>query len=137
MLAASQRKLTTQSPTFATSAALVAFPQRSFARGLATPLAKLQHINHPRYGHVYPVISLNRQNEYPNVARFSTVFLSAFNASVMYSAFAMPIYTAQFSAFVANPLFLVPSLFTNYFLYKRYYSLFYMDRSLITAIFLT
>ena len=135
MLAASQRSATSLAHLPCTQ--IIAQPHRSFARGLATPLAKLHPINHPRYGTVYPVISLNRRSEYPNIARFSTCFLSVFNASVLYSAFAMPIYTAAFSAFVANPLFLVPSLFTNYFLYKRHYSLFYMDRSMITAIFLT
>ena len=138
MLAASQRRVAVYPAALqATSNTFIPFPQRSFARGLATPLSKLHHIIHPRYGKVYPVIALDRKTEFPNVARFSTVFLSVFNASVMYSAFAMPIYTAQFSAFVANPLFLIPSIFTNYFLYKRYYSLFYMDRSMITSIFLT
>ena len=48
----------------------------------------------------------------------------------------MPIYTAEFSAIVANPLFLIPSLAMNYYLYKSSYSLFYMDRSIITNIFL-
>ena len=99
-------------------------------------MAKLRPIIHPRYGKVYPVITIDRRTEYPNIARISTCALSLLNFSVLYSAFAMPIYTAEFSAFVANPLFLIPSLVTNYFLYKRYYSLFYLDRSMITSIFL-
>ena len=99
-------------------------------------MAKLRPIIHPRYGKVYPVITIDRRSEYPNLARFSTCTLSVLNMSILYSAFIMPIYTAEFSAFVANPLFMIPSLITNYILYKRYYSLFYLDRSMITNIFM-
>ena len=48
----------------------------------------------------------------------------------------MPIFTAEFAALVTHPLVLLPSLITNYILYKRYYSLFYMDRSIITSMYL-
>ena len=48
----------------------------------------------------------------------------------------MPIYTAEVSALVANPFFLIPSLAFNYYLYKSSYPLFYMDRSMIANMFL-
>ena len=48
----------------------------------------------------------------------------------------MPIYTAEASAILANPFFLLPSIALNYYLYKSSYALFYMDRSMITNIFL-
>ena len=99
-------------------------------------MSKLRHFIHPRYGKVYPVITINRSNEYPNLARFSTATLSIVNFSILYSALIMPIYTAEVSAFVANPLFLIPSIAMNYFLYKRNYSLFYLDRSMITNMYL-
>lgn len=48
----------------------------------------------------------------------------------------MPIFAAEFAAVVMHPCVFIPSLITNYVLYKRYYSLFYMDRSMVTSIFL-
>ena len=93
-------------------------------------------MDHPRYGQVYPVVCINRRHEYPNLARFSTGFLSLFNSMVLYSTFFMPIFSAEFSAIFAHPLFLLPSLVLNTVLYKANYSLFYQDRSLVTSLFL-
>ena len=114
-------------------------PLRSFSDGynkMAIPLQKLKFIKHPRYGCVYPVVSIDRRQEYPNVARLSTSLLSIFNGLVVYSTFYMPIFTAEFSAIVAHPLVMLPSLALNWVLYQRYYSLFYLDRSLLTSLFL-
>ena len=103
---------------------------------MAIPIQKLRFIKHPRYGSVYPVIAIDRRHEYPNLARFSLATLSFFNGIVTYSTFYMPIFTAEFSAIVAHPLVLLPSLAVNYYLYRRHYSLFYLDRSMVTSIFL-
>lgn len=103
---------------------------------MAIPLQKLKFVQHPRYGRVYPVVSIDRRQEWPKMAKFSTTFLSVFNGVTLYSIFYMPIFAAEFAAFVMHPIVLIPSLITNYILYKRYYSLFYMDRSLVTSLFL-
>ena len=96
----------------------------------------MKFINHPRYGKVYPVLSIDRRFNYPNVARLGLTFFSIMNSMILYSTFVMPIFTAQAAAVFANPLFLIPSLAYNVRLYSKHYSLFYGDRSLITAIFL-
>ena len=103
---------------------------------MSIPLQKLKFINHPRYGQVYPFVSIDRRNEWANTARFSTAFLSLCNGLVLYSTFYMPIFTAEFAAIFAHPFLLVPSVFMNYYLYRRNYSLFFLDRSLVTSIFL-
>ena len=120
---------------------LASATQREFSTNpnfnkMAIPLQKLKFIEHPRYGSVYPVVSIDKRHEWPRLARFSTAFLSMFNASILYSTFFTPIYTAEFAAIVANPLFLIPSLWLNSILYRRNYALFYQDRSLVTSIFL-
>mmetsp|Transcript_39551 Transcript_39551/g.51814 ORF Transcript_39551/g.51814 Transcript_39551/m.51814 type:complete len:89 (-) Transcript_39551:522-788(-) len=48
----------------------------------------------------------------------------------------MPIFTAEFASIMAHPTVLLPSLLANYVLYQRNYSLFYMDRSMLTSLFL-
>ena len=48
----------------------------------------------------------------------------------------MPIFTAEFSAIVAHPFVLFPSLALNTYLFKAYNALFYQDRSLVTSLFL-
>jgi len=55
---------------------------------------------------------------------------------VFYSTFYVPIFTAEFSSIVAHPLVFLPSLFLNLYMYKRFYTLFYLDRSIVTSIFL-
>ena len=115
---------------------MITQPNRNFAVGFVIPKAKLNHIIHPRYGKVYPVLCINRKQEWPNLARFSTTALSIINFSIFYSAFCYPLYTAEASAIFANPLFFIPSIALNYILYKRHYSLFYGDRSIITNIFM-
>ena len=103
---------------------------------IAIPLQKLKFIKHPRYGSVYPVITIDKSGEYPTLARLSTATLTLFNGLVIYSTFYMPIFTAEFSAIVAHPLLLMPSMLLNYYMYKRNYSLFYLDRSMVTSLFL-
>lgn len=103
---------------------------------MSIPLKKLKFINHPRYGRVYPFVCIDRRNEWANTARFSTFALSILNGLVLYSTFYMPIFTVEFSAIVANPFVLLPSLAANFYLYKTHNSLFYQDRSLVTNMFL-
>ena len=103
---------------------------------MAIPMQKLKFINHPRYGTVYPVVSVDRRKEYPRLARISTLSLTAFNGLIVYSTFFMPIFTAEFAAIFAHPFVMIPSVFLNYYLYRRNYSLFFLDRSLVTSIFL-
>lgn len=103
---------------------------------MAIPLQKLKFVDHPRYGKVYPVACLDRRHEYPGVARFSLTALTLTNILTVYSTFFTPIFTAEFSAIIANPAVLIPSLFLNYYVYKRHYPLFYQDRSLLTNLLL-
>ena len=103
---------------------------------MAIPLQKLKFVDHPRYGKVYPFVSIDRRNEWANTARFSTVALTLCNGLVLYSTFYVPIFTAEFSAIVAHPFILFPSLALNTYLYKAYNALFYQDRSLVTSLFL-
>lgn len=117
---------------------MVSVPIRSITayNKMAIPLQKLKFIKHPRYGSVYPVCCVNTHHQYPNTARFSLCFLSLTNMMTIYSTFFVPIFTAEFSAIIANPMVLLPSLYLNYYLYMRHYPLFYQDRSLVTNIFL-
>ena len=103
---------------------------------MTIPLQKLRFIDHPRYGSVYPVVSVNTAGTYPNLARISTGLLSLMNGLVVYSTFYMPIFTAEFSAIVAHPFILLPSLLLNYYLQKRHYNLFYGNRTLVANMFL-
>ena len=119
----------------AAASMLTSFPTRSYNK-MSIPLQKLKFVKHPRYGQVFPVVSVDKRNEYPNLARTSTSVLSFFNGLVLYSTFYVPIFTAEFSSIVAHPLVILPSLFLNFYMYKRFYSLFYMDRSIVTSIFL-
>lgn len=48
----------------------------------------------------------------------------------------MPLYTAAASALFANPIFLLPSLFGNYFMWRRSHCYFYGDRAEVVNIFL-
>lgn len=84
---------------------------------MAIPLQKLKFVDHPRYGSVYPVVSIDRRNEWPNMARFSTAFLSVFNCLTIFSTFYMPIFTAEFAAIVAHPAILLPSIVMNIVFY--------------------
>lgn len=84
---------------------------------MVIPLQKLKFIKHPRYGRVYPVVSVDRRNEWPNFARFSTASLSLLNSLFLFSTFYMPIFTAEFSALIANPIVFIPSFISNYILY--------------------
>lgn len=118
--------------------ALTNYPVRNYNdyNKMAIPIKKLKFVKHPRYGPVYPVVCMDNSYEWPTAARLSTTLLTAFNGLTLYSTFYMPIFTAEFSALVANPMVLLPSLLVNFFLYKRNYALLYMDRSLVTNIFL-
>ena len=108
----------------------------SYFGKLSTPLQKLKFINHPRYGWVYPVLSMDRKREWPNLARFGLLSSTLLNSLILYSTFVMPIFTAEASAIFAHPLFLLPSLAYNVRLYSKHYALFYGDKSLITAMWL-
>ena len=118
------------------------FPTRSLFQqacrnfSIATPIQRLHFIEHPRYGQVYPIVTLNQDTNYPKLSMSSTVMLSMLNTSIMYSTFVMPIYTATFSAIFANPIFLLPSLVGNYILWRRSAVYFYGDRAEVVNMFL-
>lgn len=82
------------------------------------------------------MVTINQGETYDNVARVSTVSLTAVNALVLYSTLGSPLFTAAVSAIVANPFFIVPSLYINYVLYQKYYMLFYGDRVQVSAMYL-
>lgn len=113
---------------------LLSAATRSFS--MATPLQKLNFVEHPRYGQVYPICCLNTERSYPKIAMSSVVFLSCLNTSILYSTFIMPLYNAAASALFANPFFLVPSLAANYVIWRRSHVYFYGDRAEIVNIFL-
>lgn len=48
----------------------------------------------------------------------------------------MPIFTAEFAAIIAHPAILLPSIVMNIVFYKKYYSLFYGDRTMLVNMFL-
>lgn len=107
---------------------------RSFS--MATPLQKLQFVDHPRYGKIYPVVCLPTENAYPKLSMGTTIFLTCLNTSILYSTFIMPIYTAAASALFANPFFLLPSLGFNYVIWRRSHAYFHGERSEVINIFL-
>jgi hypothetical protein len=103
---------------------------------MATPLQKLHFVQHPRYGRVYPVVTLNTERSYPKTAMLTTVTMTVLNTSILYSTFIMPIYSAAASALFANPFFLLPCLGANYLIWRRSHVYFYGDRSEVVNIFL-
>jgi hypothetical protein len=96
----------------------------------------VQFVEHPRYGQVYPFVTMNDKESWQVTAKTSAVALSVFNGSILYSTFMFPIYKASFAAVFANPLFVVPSLLVNYILYNKYYVYYYGDRCQIINMFL-
>lgn len=96
---------------------------------MVAPLQKLHFVEHPRYGQVYPFVTLNHDKNYPKTAMASTIGLTILNTSILYSTLIMPIYTAQATAFFLNPLFLVPSLLSNYLIWRKSNCYFYGDRA--------
>lgn len=79
---------------------------------------------------------MNDKESWQVTAKTSAVALSMFNGSILYSTFMFPIYKASFAAIFANPLFVVPSLALNYFLYNRYYVYYYGNRCQVINLFL-
>ena len=113
---------------------MTATASRSFS--IATPMQKLHFTEHPRYGSVYPIVTINDKESFQKLATSSTVCLSIFNTSLLYSTFVMPIYKAWFASIFANPIVLLPSMALNYILYHRNYVYFYGDRSQVVNMFL-
>mmetsp|Transcript_1454 Transcript_1454/g.1753 ORF Transcript_1454/g.1753 Transcript_1454/m.1753 type:complete len:212 (-) Transcript_1454:389-1024(-) len=110
--------------------------QKASVSTIHTPLQKLHFVDHPRYGKVYPVVCVNYKPREFSSAVYSTFSLTGLNGLVLYSALVQPIFVPTISAFVANPLFLIPSLALNYALYNRYFVYFYGSRSFVQNIFL-
>jgi hypothetical protein len=100
------------------------------------PLQKLHFVEHPRYGSVYPFVTLDKSKQYPKTSIISTIGLTCFNTSILYSTFIMPIYIASFSAIFANPIFLLPSLTANYILWRHSSVYLLGERSEVVNMFL-
>ena len=96
----------------------------------------MHFINHPRYGSVYPIVTLDKSSDYIRAGRVSTVGLTAANFFILYGTLIQPIFEANLAAFVANPLFLLPSLGLNFFLYQHNNSYFRGDKTLLKNIYL-
>ena len=103
---------------------------------IATPIQKLHFVEHPRYGNVYPVVTINTSEQWFKTTLASTLGLTVVNASILYSTFVMPIFKASVAAIFANPIFLIPSFTLNYLLYQRYYVYFYGDRAHVVNMYL-
>jgi hypothetical protein len=99
------------------------------------PQAKLNFIEHPRYGKVYPIVCMNDKQLYFNTAKAACLGSSVLNTTIMYSLFVHPIFVPVITSVICNPLFILPSLFMNYALFQRYYAYFH-NRSFITNMFL-
>lgn len=55
--------------------------------------------------------------------------LSVVNSMVLYGTFIQPIFTPIVASFVCNPVFILPSLYLNFAMYKRYQVYFFGGRS--------
>jgi hypothetical protein len=93
-------------------------------------------MQHPRHGQVYPIVTIDNKNEWPNVARASVVTLSVINAVTLYSALSIPILAPAISAIVCHPAFLIPSLVANYCLYYTHKLLLSGDRARVMNMYL-
>jgi hypothetical protein len=109
--------------------------KRNFA--IVTPPAKLNFIDHPRYGKVYPVVCYSFDKQYFNLPCAAFLFHSFVNSVVLGSIFIQPIFTAAAAGFFHNPMFVLPSLYYNYVLHQKYYVNFYGARSHVQNIYLT
>jgi len=96
---------------------------------MMTPRSKLHFVDHPRYGKVYPVFAHNFDTSYFRLPVYSFFGLSAVNTFVMYGTFVSQIFAPAVSGFLCNPLFIVPSLYSNYVLFSKYYIYFFGGRS--------
>jgi len=99
------------------------------------PEGKLHQINHPRYGRVYPIASINDKEINFGAAKLSIFASSIMNTTVLYSLFVKPIFIPAISAVICNPLFILPSFALNYYILQKYY-IFFFNRSFITNMFL-
>jgi hypothetical protein len=104
---------------------------RAFSqKHIITPPSKLHFINHPRYGRVYPIVAFNFDQEYFKLPCIALTGLSFLNSIVSYAIFVDPLlFTPAVSSFIHNPLFVIPSFFTNYAMWKKYYINFFGKRS--------
>ena len=107
---------------------------RSFA--IVTPPAKLNFIDHPRYGKVYPVVAYNFDKTYFNLPCAGFIGYSLMNTVVLFSNFVQPIFAAGAAGFLHNPLFVIPSLYYNYVLHQKYYIYFMGARSHVQNMYL-
>ena len=94
-----------------------------------TPPGKLHFINHPRYGHVYPILSFNSDKNYFKLPLVTLGIHSMVNSVFLYSTFIHQIFMPTVASFVCNPVFLAPSLYINYAMYHKYYAYFFGARS--------
>ncbi len=100
-------------------------PQRAFT--IVAPQGQLHFIDHPRYGKVYPVVSMNEKQIYFRLAKGSCFASTLLNSSIIYSLFVYPVFVPAITAVICNPLFALPSLFINYALFQRYYVYFFSE----------
>jgi hypothetical protein len=85
---------------------------------------------------VYPFVAISNKGEWPNLARTTTGMLSLINATTLYSAFAMPVWSTAVMSVLCHPLVLLPSLATNFIIYNKYKVLFQGDRARVMNMFL-
>ena len=70
------------------------------------------------------------------MARVGTSMLSFINATTLYSAFAMPVWSTMVMSVLCHPLCLLPSLCANYIIYNKYKVLFAGDRARVINMYL-
>ena len=115
------------------SSSLTSTPTRAFT--IVAPQGSLHFIDHPRYGKVYPIVSMNDQQIYFQLSKSACLGSSLLNSIIIYSLFVYPVFVPAITAVVCNPLFVVPSLFMNYALFQRYF-VYFSSQSFIKNMFL-
>jgi len=100
------------------SSAINKVSQRGMASyNIESPVKKLQFIEHPRYGQVYPLVCIDQTGSWMKAGRRATVLVSAINSVIMYSNLVQPLFVPQIAAVFCNPFFMVPVLTINWWLY--------------------
>ena len=94
---------------------------RCFSSEIVTPRSKLHFVNHPRHGKVYPVATYDLSKNYYKLPIASFTAMGLVNSLVLYGTFINQIFTPVVQGFLCNPIFLIPSLYLNYYLFDKYF----------------
>jgi len=133
-----RQRLVKESAIIHPNLAMCQLQARHFSRkSIVTPPAKLQFINHPRHGKVYPVVAYGFDRDHFQLPLFGIVGVSALNSLVSYAVFIdYLIFTPTASSILCNPLFVIPLYYLNYQLIQKYYVNFFGKRAQVQNIYM-